>query len=74
MQAIIDFFTSILDIIMSLLQLVVTFLQSVVWLIGNLPQLIAGATAGFAYAPTFMLPFLTASLAVLVVIFLVRLM
>lgn len=74
MNAIIDFFLSILDILISLVKLLVTLIDSILWLIANLPQLISGITAGFAYAPTFMMPFLAASIAVMVIIFLVRLL
>lgn len=74
MQAIIDFFTSIIDILVSLIQLVWTLVESVLWLIGNLPQLISGVTAGFAYAPAFMMPFLAASIAILVVFCIIKLL
>lgn len=74
MNAIIDFFVSIIEILISLVKLLVTLIDSVLWLIANLPQLISGITAGFAYAPTFIMPFLAASLAVMVVIFVVRLL
>lgn len=74
MKAIIDFFTSIIDILVSLIQLVVTLVDSVLWLIANLPQLVAGVTAGFAYTPTFLMPFLTASVALLVVFAIIRML
>lgn len=73
MNAIIDFFVSILDILISLVKLLVTLIDSILWLLTNLPQLISGVTAGFAYAPTFMMPFLAASIAVMVVVFIIRL-
>ena len=74
MNAIIEFFTSIIDILISLIQLVVTLVDSILWLISNLPQMITGVTAGFAYAPSFIMPFLSASVAILVVIMLIRLL
>ena len=74
MNAIIDFFTSIIDILVSLIQLVVTLVTSILWLVTNLPQLISGVTAGFAYAPDFIMPFLLCSIAILVVIMLIRLL
>lgn len=74
MSAILDFFTSLIDIIISLLQLVITLVDSILWLIANLPQLIAGITTSFAYAPSFIMPFLSASLAILIVIMLIRLL
>lgn len=72
MTAIIDFFTSIIDVLVSLIQLVVTLVSSVLWLIGNLPQIVSGVTAGFAYTPTFLMPFLTASVSIMVVICVIR--
>lgn len=74
MSAIIDFFVSILDIIVSLVQLVVTMVDSILWLVTNLPQLISGVTSGFAYAPSFIMPFLSVSVAILVVFMLIRLL
>lgn len=74
MNAIIDFFTSIIDILVSLIQLVVTLVDSILWLIANLPQLISGVTTSFAYAPSFIMPFLSASVAILIVIMLIRLL
>lgn len=74
MDAIIDFFTSIIDILVSLVQLVVTLVDSIIWLVTNLPQIQAGVVAGFAYAPTFVMPFLTASVSIMVVIMLIRLL
>lgn len=74
MNAIIDFFVSIIDILISLIQLVVTLVTSILWLVTNLPQLISGVTAGFAYAPDFVMPFLAASVAIMVVIMLIRLL
>lgn len=74
MKAIIDFFTSIIDVLISLIQLVVTLVDSVIWLITNLPQLVAGVSAGFAYAPTFLMPFLAASVALLVVFAVIRML
>lgn len=73
MNAIIDFFTSIIDILVSLIQMVVTTVKSILWLIGNLPQIISGVTVGFAFSPSFILPFLGASLALLLVMFVIRL-
>lgn len=74
MNAIIDFFVSILDIIVSLVNMVITSVKSIIWLIASLPRMISGVTAGFAYSPTFILPFLSASIAILLVIFIVRLL
>lgn len=74
MNAIIDFFTSFIDILVSLIQLVVTLVKSILWLVTNLPQLISGVTSGFAYAPSFIMPFLACSLAILVVFMLIKLL
>lgn len=74
MSAIIDFFSSIIDILVSVISLLITLVKSIVWLVTNLPQLIAGVTSGFGFAPSFILPFLLCSLAALVVIFLIKLL
>lgn len=74
MNAIIDFLTSFVEIFVSLIEFFVTMVKSIVWLIGNLPQLISGVTAGFAYAPDFLMPFLVSSVSILVVIMLIRLL
>lgn len=74
MNAIIDFLTSFVEIFVSLIELVVTLVSSILWLVTNLPQLISGVTAGFAYAPDFLLPFLVTSVSILVVLMLIRLL
>ena len=74
MNAIIDFFTSIIDILVSLIQLVVTLVTSILWLVTNLPQLVSGVTAGFVYAPDFIMPFLVSSIAILIVLMVMKLL
>ena len=74
MIAIVDFFTGILDILMSVVQLFVTTISSVFWLVTNLPQMVAGITASFAYTPDFLFPFLSGSIALLVVLAIMRMM
>lgn len=74
MNAIIEFFSSIADILLSVINLLVTLVDSVIWVVTNLPQLIAGVTASFAYAPAFLTPFLAASVALLVVFAIIRLL
>lgn len=74
MNAIIEFFGSLIDIILSVVQLVITLIDSVLWLITNLPQLLSGVTMGFAYAPSFIVPFLLCSVAVMVVFMIIRLL
>lgn len=74
MNAIIDFFTSCIDVLASLIGLVVTMVESIIWLTGNIPQLVAGVTAGFAYAPTFLMPFLSGSVALLVAFAIIRML
>lgn len=74
MNAIIDFFTSCIDIIVSLLQLLWSFITGVVWLISNLPQIVSGVTAGFAYTPTFLMPFLAGSVALMVAYAIIRML
>ena len=74
MNAIIDFFTSFIDVLVALIQRVVTMVTSTVWLITNLPQMIAGVTAGFTYAPDFIMPFLNASVAILVLFMVIKLL
>lgn len=74
MTALVDFFVGILDIIMSVVQLFVTTISSVFWLVTNLPQLLAGITASFAYTPDFLFPFLSSSVALLVVFMIMRML
>lgn len=74
MNALIDFFAGIIDILVSLVQLLVTTITSVIWLVTNLPQLVAGITAGFAYTPDFLFPFLTVSVSLLVVFAVIRML
>lgn len=74
MSAIIDFLVGILDIIISLVQLFVTTISSIFWLVTNLPQLVAGITASFAYTPDFLFPFLSSSVALLVVFMIMRML
>lgn len=74
MNAIIDFFTSIIDIVLTWINYLINWFQSVIWLISAIPRMISGVTAGFSYSPTFILPFLTASVSILVVVFLIRLL
>ncbi len=74
MNAIIDFFTSIIDILVSLVQLLITLVDSVLWFVTNLPQLVSGITASFAYTPSFLMPFLMASVSLMVVFAIIRLL
>ena len=74
MTAIVDFLVGILDIILSVVQLFVTAISSLFWLLGNSSQIIAGITASFAYTPDFLFPFLSSSLALLVVIMIMRML
>lgn len=74
MSKIIGFFTSLIDIILALVNLVITVIDGIIWLVLNLPELLAGVTASFSYVPSFVLPFLTVSLSVMVVIMLIRLL
>lgn len=74
MEAIISFFTSFVDIIVSVINLLITLVESILWLIGYLPVLVASVTASFGFAPTFLIPFLTASVALLVVFCIIRLL
>ena len=74
MNAIIDFFVSIVDILAAAINFFVNLFQSVLWLVSSIPRMIAGVTAGFSYAPAFVLPFLAASVSIMVVVFLIRLL
>lgn len=74
MSAIVDFFASLIDIILALVNLLVTLVRSVFWVVVNLPQLISGVTAAFSYCPDFLLPFLSASVALLVVFCIMRML
>ena len=74
MTAIIEWLLGLVDIILALIQLLVTTLHSATWLVMNLPQLVAGVTAGFAYTPDFLFPFLSASVSLLVVFAVIRML
>lgn len=74
MSVIIDFFVAIIDIVVSLVKLIFTLLDSIIWLITNLPQLVAGVTAGFAYCPSFLMPFLLVSVSIMVVFCIIKML
>lgn len=74
MTKIIGFFTSLIDVFVALLNMVINFIQSIIWLTLNLPELLAGVTASFSYVPAFVLPFLTVSLSIMVVLMVIRLL
>lgn len=74
MKAIIKFFSSFIDILVALGDLLLTLVESVIWFITNLPALIAGITGSFVYTPEFLLPFLTVSVSLMVVLFIIRLL
>lgn len=74
MNSILEWLGALTDIIMSLINLVITLVNSVIWFVTNLPQFVSGITASFAYAPTFLVPFLSASVALFVVFAIIRLL
>ncbi len=74
MNAIIKFFSSFIDIIVSIFNLLLTLIEGVIWFITNLPALIAGISSSFAFTPSFLLPFLTVSVSLMVVLFVIRLL
>lgn len=74
MNALFEWLGSFVDIILSVFKLLITLVDSLLWLIANIPQLLSGVIAGFAYAPSFILPFLMGSLAILVVFMIIKLL
>ena len=72
MTVIVEFIASFIDVVVALVQRMVTTIDSIIWLVTNIPSMLAGITAGFAYAPTFLMPFLGVSVSLLIVMFLIR--
>lgn len=74
MRKIIGFLIGLVDILVALFNLILNLIDGIIWIITNLPELLAGVTASFSYVPAFVLPFLTVSVSIMVVIMLIRLL
>ncbi len=67
MTALIEWASGLLDILVSVVGLVLNVIQSIIWVIANLGSFVAGITTSLAYIPSFILPFATVSVSLLVV-------
>ena len=73
MTILINAILGLIEFIISIVNLIISVIDSCVWLVMNLPQLLASVTTAFAYAPAFVEVFLVCSLAIIVVMFVIRL-
>lgn len=64
---------AIIDVLGAIIDFFVNQFKSLIWLIQAIPQFITVISSSFAFAPSFLYPFLSVSLAIMIIFAVIKL-